>query len=222
MKFILYVTIIIHCFSAFSQESDTDELLRKGNDAYVSNDFQTAEKLYTKVLKSDSTNVDLVFNLALTKLNLGKKSSGCELLQKAYKLRDEEAGNLILEHCGEIEYNENMFYKDVDQLPKFKDGDQIYDLITEAGINKILFEKLRKKFKKSKILKKIEKGKIYVMFKIDIDGNIESRTTGPDNSSEINKEVNKLLKDIAIYIPCQYKNKPVGMFNAFWLPIEFN
>ncbi|MBO6881823.1 hypothetical protein [Winogradskyella sp.] len=222
MRFLFYITIILYSFSTFSQESDKNELLKKGNEAYMSNDFETADKLYSKVLQSDSTNVDLIFNLALTKLNLGKKTNGCELLQKAYKLRDEEAGELILEHCGEIEYNENMFTKDVDELPKFKIDDKTYDLITEDGINKILFRRLKKRFARSSAIKNIGKGKIFVMFKIHIDGNIESRVTGPNSSLEVNREINRLLKDIAVYIPCQYKNKPVGMFNSIWLPIEFN
>ena len=222
MRFLLYFTLILNSFLTFSQESDKNELLKKGNDAYISNDFETADKLYTKVLQSDSTNVDLIFNLALTKLNLGKKTRGCELLQKAYKLRDEEAGELILEHCGEIEYNENMFTKDVDELAKFKIDDEIHDLITVDGLNKIIIKKLKKKFANSQSMRKMGKGKLFILFKIDIDGNIECRVTGPNTSREINELINQFMKEIATYVPCKYKNKPVGMFNGYMLPIEFN
>ena len=221
MRYLLSITIILCSLSVFSQKSDTNELLIKGNDAFISNDFVTAQRLYSKILQIDSTNVDVIFNLGITKLNLGNNPEGCDLLQKAYKLRDEGVGKLILEYCGQIEYNEKMFSKDVDKLPKFKNGDKIYDLITKTGINPILFTKFRKKAKMSKILRKLKSGKVYVMLKIDINGNLESRTTGPDSSLEINNEINKIFKEIAEYIPCQYKNQPVGMFDSFWLPIIF-
>ncbi|MEO2050746.1 MAG: hypothetical protein ABGX00_03205 [Allomuricauda sp.] len=221
MKHLLYITFLLCSFSIFPQKSETNELLEKGNDAFINNDFETAQILYSKILQIDSINNDAIFNLAITNLNLGNNSEGCNLLQKAYKLRDENVGEFILEYCGEIEYNENMFSKDVDELPKFKDGSEVYDLITEKGINPILFKKFEERANESRILRKVKNGKVYVMLKIGIDGKLDSRTTGPDSSLEINREIKTIFQEIAEYIPCKYKNRPVGMFDSFWLPISF-
>ncbi|WP_152611407.1 tetratricopeptide repeat protein [Psychroserpens mesophilus] len=193
--------------------------MENGNKAYQKNDFENARKYYYEIIKIDSTNKDAIFNLAITELNLGNKNKSCELLQKSYKLQDSEAAKFIKEYCGEIEYNENMFYQDVDEMPKFKIDDNLYDLITEKGINPILFDKLKVRAKKSKILRKIKNQKIFVLFKIDKDGNFNSRTTGENTSKEIDNELKIIFREIAEYVPCQYQKKDVGMWNGFSLPI---
>jgi tetratricopeptide (TPR) repeat protein len=217
-----HITIIIILFTilGYSQESKTKELLVNGNNAFQKNDFENARKYYSEIIKIDSINKDAIFNLAITELNLGNKNKSCELLQKSYKLQDTGVAKLIKEHCGEIEYNENMFYQDTDEMPKFKIDNDVYDLITDKGINPILFDKLNARAKESKVLRKIKGQKIFVIFKIDKNGNFDSRTTGKNTSKEIDNEMKEIFREIAEYIPCQYQNKNVGMWNGFALPIN--
>ena len=137
-----------------------------------------------------------------------------------YKLKDTSVAKLIKEHCGKIEYNDYMFYKDTDELPKFKINNKIYDLIINKTINPVLIYNFFKHIEVSKILEKLKGKKIIVMFKIDINGNFDSKTVGRSSSKEIDSQIKEIFQSIAQYIPCQHDNKNVGMWDFFALPMN--
>lgn len=222
MKKSFSIVIFFLSIVAYSQQSKINELLVNGNNAFQKNDFENARKYYSEIIKLDSINKDAIFNLAVTELNLGNKNRSCTLFQKSYKLQDPGVAKLIKEHCGSIEYNENMFYQDTDEMPKFTLDNKTYDIIVNKGINPILLKQLKKRAKKSKTLRRIKGKRIFVIFKIDRFGNFNSRVTGKNTSKEINQEIKKIFTEIAEYVPCQYKGKSVGMWNGFALPLNLN
>lgn len=216
LSFLLLCTSI-----SFSQSGAYKKILSQGNDAFLTKNYELAREKYREAFTLDSTESDALYNLAAIELQLKNLDSACKLLQRSYKLKDFGAGELIQEHCGKIEYNQYMFFQNVDSMPKFKNGEEELPLITKTGINPELFRKFKKRIKKSSVFKELKGKKIYVIFTIDHEGHFKSRVTGKDTSKKIDHEINRIFNELAQYVPCTYEGKKVGMWNGYSLPITF-
>ena len=221
MKNFLTCILVCSISSLFGQESEIEKLLLQGNNAYQKSDFENAKVIYESIIQIDSTNKDALYNLAGTELNLGNKSSACDLLQKSYSLGDIGAYDLIKEHCDGLNYSEKMFLFQVDELPKFQYKDEFIPLIVnKTQLNPNYLKLIRAEIKKSKELKQI-KGRASILLNVDINGNLITKIRGevPEDKREL---IAQLLENMTEYKPAIYMNKSVELFGGgFALPLTF-
>ncbi|MCH4552827.1 tetratricopeptide repeat protein [Aestuariibaculum lutulentum] len=223
----LVIVIVFFGFSLISNSQNSKEfekLIVEGNIALKNGELKKAEEIYLKVLQKDSKNTDVLYNLALVEFHLENRAVACGLLQKSYKLKDKGAGKLIKEYCGDIFYNDFMFYEDVEVGLKFRTRGREYDLIKEGSIHPILVNQLSQKIYGSEEFVDFDGGKVRVSLLVDKYGAVKSRVTGgfenvlTKTGKEARMEViNKVFQEEIDFIPCQYQGKPVGM----WSPVVF-
>lgn len=198
----------------FSQEDKVSNLIKLGTAEFSSKKFILARDYFKKAYKIDSLNKNVLFNLAVTELELNNKKEACKILHKGYKLKDKETRNLILRFCGEIQYHDEMFAEDVDSKTKFLYKKKELPLVINSNINPKLIQLFRGELKKSKISKK--KQKLFVVFNISKDGKFVCKDI-KGKPEELKVEIEKLFNNIT-YIPSKYKGKNVKTNMNYILP----
>ena len=221
MKKLLPLVLLLLSISALAQGNRADSLLLEGSRAYETSDFQLAKEKFEALLQLDSTSSDAHFNLGASLLSLNQLPEACRALHRAYALGDEGAYNLIVQYCGELPYTEKMFSWHVDELPQFSSHGEFLPLIPDkkSGIHPDFLKLLRSEMKKSPSLKKF-RGKIYLLWTVDIHGQLQAEVKGA--SPEINQEFLALLQRLTQYRPASYKGRPVGLWSKFALPMTIN
>jgi tetratricopeptide (TPR) repeat protein len=81
LKPVLGMLFSFICFSSFAQNAN--ETMKKGNDAYKKNDFETATKKYGEVVQKNENNATAQFNLGNALYKTEKKDDAINAFEKA-------------------------------------------------------------------------------------------------------------------------------------------
>lgn len=216
--------ILLSLFFQLSFAQTTTNLLIEADKAFLANKFDLAKTIYKKVTEQDSLNNKAWFNLAATELNLGENENACNHLYKSYTLKNQEAGPLIKQYCVEIKNGTIMSLKDVDEKQKFVLDSKVEILFNDNGtLNNKYLNILTKEIKKSKMLYRNVKGKVFITFHINKNGQFDGEILRIDskNDPEIKDEIVKIFKSIVIYKPAIYKGRAVETWDKVVLPLDF-
>lgn len=204
----------------FSQESEVNKLIKLGNQEFMNNNVSSAKELFEKAFKIDSLNKDVLFNLAATEISLSNKDKACKLWQKGYKLKDSGTRDLILKYCGEIEHCEFMFVEDIDSKPKFIYKEKELPLFIGIKLNPELSSIFLRESKKSEIIKKYRKQRIFLISNININGKLYIRSI-MDKPEELKIEIERLFNKVASFVPSKYKGQNVEYIGGYAIPFYF-
>lgn len=229
-KYTFIILTLLLSVKVFSQEHEVKVLFDQGNEAFMNNDFETAKEKYLKVISLDEKHEDAFYNLAMVELKLEDKDAACEHLNKAYQLGISETYNMIMQICSKLQYADKMWRYDVDELPKFKKGEDFLPLFLEdrrgghralsIQINPEFIKFLRPALKTDKELKKL-KGTVTVAFRITIEGTFEIISMKGEITELQKEKLANVLNNTTELVPAKYDNKAVGMFEALSLPLKF-
>lgn len=216
LLFLIFTSSLI-----YSQESEVDKLIKLGNQEFNNNNVSGAKEIFEKAFKIDSLNKDVLFNLAAAELSLNNKDKACKLWQKGYKLKDSGTRDLILKYCGEIEHSEFMFVEDIDSKPKFIYNDKELPLFIGTKLNSELSSLFLRESKKSEIIKKYRKQRIFLISNININGKFHIRSI-KDKPEELKIEIEKIFNKIASFVPAKYKGQNVEFIGGYAIPFYFD
>ena len=94
--FLLGLSVITLCFIPQSIFGDNTDLLRQGDIAVQKKDFQAAEKIFAKALKTDPGNYRVIFSLAKAKVELKKFAEANDLLEKVLAMKVSNGRDVIV------------------------------------------------------------------------------------------------------------------------------
>ena len=211
----------------FAQSSETERLIRFGDNASSGNDFETAKKLYSKAVELDSVNKDALYKLGVAELNLKENRNACEHLYKSFTLKNQIVADYIIKYCQE--FPEYLVYpiSVVDEKPKFIYNGETYPLFKDKDLSKKFKDLLSKEMRNSDVLFKNArgKGKIYSRFHVDEKGKFNGDVVRIETTDEQSRE--KVKEEILIifekfnYLPAIHKGKTVMISEIFMLPLDF-
>ncbi|MDP2069930.1 MAG: hypothetical protein Q8K04_13340 [Lutibacter sp.] len=213
--------LIITSNLIFSQEREVDKLILLGNQEFNNNNVSKAKEFFEKAFKIDSLNKDVLFNLAATEIRLNNKDKACKLWQKVYKLKDSGTRDLILRYCGEIEHSEFMFVEDIDSKPQFIYKDKAMPLMVGTKLNPVLSSLFLRESKKSEIIKKYRKQRIFLISNINISGNFYIRAL-MDKPDELKMEIESIFNKITSFVPSKYNGQNVEFIGGYSIPFYFD
>jgi tetratricopeptide (TPR) repeat protein len=195
-----------------AQESAVVALFDKGNEAFNANNFTLAKDYFEQALVLDTVNKHVLFNLAVTELNLNNVEQACSLLQKGYRLKDSGTRELLQTYCGGIGYEPVMFQEDVDTMPTFKLNGTLAPIKKDSNLHPVLTNAVVKEISKAPFFKKYVPGKIIVIFNINANGKLYCKGVRPE---ELKTEIEHIYNSIATYKPAMYQGKPTEILGGY-------
>jgi len=106
IRVFIFVCIVLCSVSGFAQNRKAGRLYYRGMKAYNSNNLKKADSLFTLSAEL-SPNIDVFFNLATVKNELGDQCGSCDYLNKAWDYGDTAAHGMIKKYCFE---RDSIFY----------------------------------------------------------------------------------------------------------------
>jgi len=193
-----------------SQTNEIDELMAKGEKAYLNNDILLAKEIYIKVTDLNPQDKNCWYNLAISELKLGDNNNACEHFYQAYLLSDGEALTLIKQKCPNFRNGSIMSLDDVEEKPKFIYDNKEYLLVVRNSLSRRFANLAKARLKKIEVLAKY-KGRIFIQFQmgnVDVLNIKKIIVTGDQEEAEIvKKEILSVLDNFVTYISAKNKKK---------------
>ncbi|MFN3754095.1 tetratricopeptide repeat protein [Flavobacterium sp.] len=202
--------------SQISWSQNDTNILTKADSAFAVNDFKLAKELYTKAIAIDSLNKNIIYNLAASEYNLGEKDKACEHFYKVYIIGDKEITKIMKEYCPEFRNGTIMSIDNVSEKPKFIHKGKEYLLFIDGVLNPKYLQIITPELKESRLLKNLERRKVFVQFTINKLGIFEAKVI---NGTDIIKvEMLRIFRSIP-YIPAKHNGKNVQLWEKWALPV---
>ena len=194
--------------------------MKFGDNASDANDFETAKKLYGRIVELDSLNKDALYKLGVAELNLKDDGSACEHMYKSFMQKNAIVSTHIRQYCQE--YPDFLVYPlgEVDEKPRFIYGGETFPLFKGKDLSPKFRNLLIKEMRNSEVLFR-RQGTVYTRFQIDKKGNYIGdilQLSDKEISQDVKREIFKIF-DRFNFLPAMHKGKTAMISEVFMLPL---